>query len=122
MIAGVRRLPRFLIIVAVLVALATVGFYLLARHIRSALVDRPHIAAISGQLRALVSGQVAYRTEHRSYTTDVLRVWHAPADSRRGAFASGSSRPMPMASSRKAAAIIGQDIAWLQPAGTRAIA
>jgi uncharacterized protein YneF (UPF0154 family) len=81
MIAGVRRLPRFLIIVAVLVALATVGFYLLARHIRSALVDRPHIAAISGQLRALVSGQVAYRTEHRSYTTDVQRVWHAPADS-----------------------------------------
>lgn len=81
MIAGVRRLPRFLIIVAVLVALAAVGFYLLARHVRRALVDQPHIAAIAGQLRALVSGQIAFRSTHRSYTTDVLRVWRAPADS-----------------------------------------
>ncbi|HJS42221.1 MAG TPA: hypothetical protein VJ755_02005 [Gemmatimonadales bacterium] len=76
-----RHLPRFLVIAAVLVALAAVGFYILARHIRSALVDRPHIATISVQLRALVSGQMAYRSENRSYTTDVLRVWRAPADS-----------------------------------------
>ena len=81
MIAGVTRLQRFLIIVAVLVALAAGGFYLLARHFRSALVHRPFVASISQQLRVLVSGQMTYRSENRSYTTEVLRVWRAPADS-----------------------------------------
>lgn len=81
MIAGVKHLRRFLTIVAVLVAVAAVGFYLLARHIRSALVDRPHITTISAQLRTLVSGQMAYRSTNSSYTKDVLRVWRAPRDS-----------------------------------------
>lgn len=73
-------MQRFLLIAAVFVAAAAGGFYFMARHLRTALGDRPFVASISEQLRVLVAGQEAYHNEHRSYTTDVVRVWRAPAD------------------------------------------
>ena len=74
-------MQRFLVVAAVFVAAAVVGFYVMARNLRTALGDRPFVAAITEQLRVLVAGQQAYHNEHRSYTTDVLRVWRSPADS-----------------------------------------
>lgn len=72
---------RFLVITAVFVAAAVVTFYFLARHLRDAVADLPVVATIKGELRALVAGQQAYQTDSLSYTTDVMRVWRAAADS-----------------------------------------
>lgn len=80
MIAAVTREARFVVITAVIVAAAVVGFYLLAQHIRSGLVEQPHIAAIKLQLRALARGQDVHFREHHTYTSDVTRVWPPPTD------------------------------------------
>jgi len=75
MIAAVTREARFVVITAVIVAAAVIGFYLLAQHIRSGLAERPHVANIKQQLRALAAGQAAYRSQHHTYAGDVIRVW-----------------------------------------------
>lgn len=80
MIAAVTREARFLIITTVIVVIAIIGFYVLAGQIRSGLTERPHIANVKRQLRALDAGQAVYRREHAAYASDVVRVWSAPAD------------------------------------------
>lgn len=70
---------RFVVVTTVVVAAAVAGFYLLARHIRYGLAERPYIANIKQQLRALAAGQVAHFNQHRTYTTDVIRVWTQPS-------------------------------------------
>lgn len=80
MIAAVTREVRFLIIAVVLVAASVAGFYFLARHIRYALADRPHVAMLKLQLRVLAAGQEVYRSDSRTYASDVMRVWLSPAD------------------------------------------
>jgi hypothetical protein len=81
MIAAVTHEKRFLLITAGILAAAVLGLYFLAQHIRYALADRPFVATISGELRSLVKGQTSFQTENRSFTTDVKRIWRAPADS-----------------------------------------
>ena len=80
MIAAVTREARFVVITAVIVAAAAIGFYLLAQHIRSGLAERPYVANIKLQLRALAAGQTAYLSRHHSYASDVIRVWVPPND------------------------------------------
>ena len=80
MIAAVTREARFVVITAVIVAAAVIGFYLLAQHIRSGLAERPHVASIKQQLRALAAGQEVYRGQHHTYTSEVIRVWVPPSD------------------------------------------
>lgn len=74
------REVRFVVITTVIVAAAIIGFYLLARHIHSGLAERPYIANIKLQLRALAAGQAAYRSQHHTYAADVIRVWVPPND------------------------------------------
>lgn len=74
MIAAMTRLQRFLVIAAVLVAMALVGFYILARHSRSALVDRPYIAAVKTELRALAVAQDSFRAVRSTYATDLAAI------------------------------------------------
>ena len=74
------REVRFAVITTVIVAAAVIGFYLLARHIRYGLAERPYIANIKQQLRALAAGQAAHFTEHHTYATDVIRAWVPPHD------------------------------------------
>ena len=80
MIAAVTREARFVVITAVIVAAAVIGFYVLARHIRSGLAERPYVANVKQQLRALAAGQAAHFKEHRTYAGEVVRVWVPPAD------------------------------------------
>lgn len=75
------RTTRFLIITAVVTLAAAGGLYLLSRHVRSALVDRPFVAIIRQELRSLIAGQQAYHTANGAYTTEVIRVWRARGDS-----------------------------------------
>jgi uncharacterized protein YneF (UPF0154 family) len=76
----VTREARFVVITAVVVAAAVIGFYVLARQIRDGLAERPYIAGTKLQLRALAAGQARYFDEHRTYATDVMRVWSPPVD------------------------------------------
>jgi uncharacterized protein YneF (UPF0154 family) len=71
----VTREIRFVVITTVIVAASIAGFYFLARHIQYGLAERPHIASIKEQLRALAAGQRAYHNEQGTYSTDVVRVW-----------------------------------------------
>lgn len=71
---------RFLVITSVIVAAAIIGFYFLARQIRSGLAERPYVAGIKQQLRALAAGQDAYLAQQHRYATDVIRVWVPPSD------------------------------------------
>src|SRR5262245_51199488 len=81
MIAGMTREVRFVLTTAAIVTAAVVGFYLLGRTIGDALEHRPYRASIVTHLRGLKMGQAAYRANHASYTTEVMRVWQPPADS-----------------------------------------
>ena len=74
------REARFVVLTAVILAAAVIGFYVLARQTRHGLVDRPHVASIKQHLRVLASGQTAHLGAHRTYATDVIRVWVPPAD------------------------------------------
>ena len=74
------REARFVLITMVILAAGIVGFYLLSRHIGYQLAERPYIANIKQQLRALGAGQAAYLGEHRMYASDVIRVWVPPND------------------------------------------
>ncbi len=65
---------RFLIIVAAITATAAVGLYVLGRHIRHALVERPYIAAVKSELRALSVAQDSFRVARSTYTTDVATI------------------------------------------------
>jgi len=76
----VTREVRFILITTVIVAAGIIGLYFLAEHIRYGLAERPYIANIKQQLRALAAGQAAYLGEHRMYASDVLRVWVPPTD------------------------------------------
>ena len=80
MIAAVTREARFVVLTAVIVAAAVIGFYVLARQIRYGLAERPHIANITLQLRALAAGEAAYFSQHHRYASDVIRVWVPPND------------------------------------------
>lgn len=71
---------RFVVITTVIVVAAIIGFYLLARHIRYGLAERPYIANVKYQLRALAAGQAVYFNQHRAYAMDVIRVWVPPTD------------------------------------------
>jgi hypothetical protein len=74
MIAAVTYTQRFLVIVAVITAAAAVGLYFLGRHIRYALQDRPYIAAVKTELRALAVAQDSFRVEQSTYATDVAAI------------------------------------------------
>jgi len=76
----VKREVRFLIITAVIVAAAVIGFYLVAKRLRSNLGDRPYAAAVRQQLRALAAGQESHRRTGGTYAADVVQVWVPPAD------------------------------------------
>jgi uncharacterized protein YneF (UPF0154 family) len=76
----VTREVRFAVITTAIVAAAIAGFYFLSRHIGYQLAERPYIANIKQQLRALAAGQAAYLGEHRGYASDVIRVWVPPND------------------------------------------
>ena len=80
MIGSVTRELRFGLITTVIVAAAIAGFYLLARQIRYGLAERPYVANLKQQLRALAAGQSAHLEQHHTYTTDVMRVWVPPSD------------------------------------------
>lgn len=75
-----KREVRFLIITAVIVGVAVIGFYLVAKSLRSNLGERPYAAAIMEQLRLLAAGQVSHHSASGTYATDVVRVWAPPAD------------------------------------------
>ena len=74
------REARFVLITTVIVVAAVLGFYFLARHIRYGLAERPYIANVKQQLRALAAGQVLHFKEHRTYAGEMLLVWAPPAD------------------------------------------
>ena len=74
------REVRFVLITTVIVAAGIIGLYLLAEHIRYGLAERPYIANTKQQLRALAAGQTRYFSDHRTYATDVMRVWSPPVD------------------------------------------
>lgn len=74
MIAVVTREVRFLLITAVLVAAAVVGFYFLARQVHYGLAERPYIAAVRSELRALAAAQGSFRVMHSTYTKDIAAV------------------------------------------------
>lgn len=75
-----KREVRFLIITAVIVVSAVIGFYLVAKSLRSNLGERRYAAAIRQQLRALAAGQEIHHSASGTYSADVVRVWVPPAD------------------------------------------
>ena len=80
MIAAVTREARFLIIATVIVVIAIIGFYVLARQIRSGMAERPYIVNIKRQLRALDAAQRSHRSERGVYAVEVVRLWSPPSD------------------------------------------
>ena len=74
------REVRFVLITTVIVVAGVIGLYFLAGHIRYGLAERPHVANVKQQLRALAAGQSAHLERHHTYTTDVIRVWVPPSD------------------------------------------
>jgi hypothetical protein len=65
---------RSIIIVIVSLATAVVVLLLMARHIRSQLAERPYIATVKVDLRALAAAQSRYREGHASYASDVAQL------------------------------------------------
>jgi uncharacterized protein YneF (UPF0154 family) len=76
----VKREVRFLVITTVIVAAAVIGFYLVAKSLRSNLGERPYAAAIKQQLRLLAAGQEIHHSASGTYAAEVVRVWAPPAD------------------------------------------
>lgn len=74
MIAAMTSMQRFLVIAAVLVAAAVVGFYFLAQHGRDALVGRPYIVAVKTELRALAVAEDSFHVVRSRYTTDIAAI------------------------------------------------
>lgn len=68
------RLQRFLVIAVILVATSLGGFYILARHIRAALVDRPYIAAVKTELRALAVAQDSLHAVRSTFATEIAAI------------------------------------------------
>lgn len=65
---------RPMIIIAVCLAAAIVGFFFLARHIRWQLAERPYIAAVKADLRVVAAAQATYRLTKPSYAGDVAQL------------------------------------------------
>jgi hypothetical protein len=65
---------RSIIIVIVSLATAVVVLLFLARHIRYQLAERPYIAAVKTDLRALAAAQTKYRTTNASFASDAAQL------------------------------------------------
>ena len=65
---------RSIIIIVVSLATAVVVLLVMARHIRYQLAERPYIAAVKTDLRALAAAQSKFREGNASYASDVAHL------------------------------------------------
>lgn len=79
MIAGVIR-TRLIVILVALFVLGGAAFYYGAEWLRRELGDKPYIASIKGELRALAAAQDSFRVEAGLYASDVALLTYRVKD------------------------------------------
>lgn len=82
MIAAVHPI-RTIVILAVLLVSGLGVLYYGTRWFARELRDKPYVANVKTQLRALAAAEEAFRRDSLSYTNEILRVWR-PVDSTQG--------------------------------------
>ena len=71
---------RTIVILGVLLVGAIAALYYGLQWFGRELRDKPYVANVKSQLRALATAEKAYRTDSLSYTSEVARVWHPSAE------------------------------------------
>jgi len=71
---------RTIVILSSILLLCVIALYFGAQWLRRELVDRPYVANVTQQLRALAAAEESYRRDSLSYTSDLTRVWQPSAE------------------------------------------
>src|ERR1041385_1939949 len=79
MIAGVHKI-RTVVILGVLLIGAIAALYYGVEWFGRELREKPYVANVKTQLRALAAAEAAYRSDSLAYTSEVARVWHPSAE------------------------------------------
>jgi hypothetical protein len=73
---------RTVAILSSIIVVCVVALYFGGQWLRRELADKPYVANVKTQLRALTAAQEAYRRDSLSYTSEVARVWHPSAETK----------------------------------------
>lgn len=71
---------RTILILSALLVASIVALYFGTQWLGSELADKPYVANVKTQLRALAAAEEAYRRDSLSYTNDIVRVWRPDPD------------------------------------------
>jgi hypothetical protein len=66
---------RTILILSAILLVCIVALYFGAQWFQRELADKPYMANVKTQLRALAVGEEAYRRDSLSYTDEIVRVW-----------------------------------------------
>jgi len=81
MIAGVHKI-RTVVILGVLLIGAIAALYYGVEWFGRELREKPYVANVKTQLRALAAAEAAYHRDSLAYTSEVARVWHPSAETK----------------------------------------
>jgi hypothetical protein len=71
---------RTAVILGSIILVSVVALYFGGQWLRRELADKPYVANVKTQLRALAAAEAAYRRDSLAYTSEVARVWHPSAE------------------------------------------
>ena len=71
---------RTVAILSSIIVVSVVALYFGGQWLRRELADKPYVANVKTQLRALAAAEAAYRRDSLAYTSEVARVWHPSAE------------------------------------------
>ena len=73
---------RTAVILGSIILVSVVALYFGGQWLRRELADKPYVANVKTQLRALAAAEAAYRRDSLTYTSEVARVWHPSAETK----------------------------------------